>query len=186
MSVLAAIESVAGRLDPGDGVITGILAAELFPSERVYVCAFEGADGSRTWLVVDGDGEAIGDRRVIRDAVSVAALCEIAVDAAFPGDLEELRSHLLQVRMTEAPPGIEEAEAAALALERVVGAPPHLATMARLDEIGAAARRLELALDPTVPSPFTAAMQGAQGAVDDLVREVEGAYRLQLAAGPLP
>ena len=43
---------------------------------------------------------------------------------------------------------------------------------ARLDEIGAATRRLELALDPAAPSPFTAALKGAQGTLDELLEEV--------------
>ena len=48
--------------------------------------------------------------------------------------------------MTENPPGIEEAEEAVLGLQRAIGAPPALATPARLDEIGAATRSLEVAL----------------------------------------
>ena len=54
------------------------------------------------------------------------------------GDLDELRSQLVALRLTEAPAGIEEAEEAALELQRTIGAPPQLATPARLDEIGAA------------------------------------------------
>jgi hypothetical protein len=83
------------------------------------------------------------------------------------------------VRLTEAPPGIDEAEAAAAALQRTIGAPPQLASPAKLDAIGAAVRRLELALDPGAPSQFATAMQAAQGAVDELVREVESAYRVE-------
>jgi hypothetical protein len=41
-------------------------------------------------------------------------------------------------------------------------------------------RRLELALDPGAPSPFAAAMQAAQGAVDELVHDVESSYRTRL------
>ena len=48
--------------------------------------------------------------------------------------------------MTEQPDGIEEAEEAALALERAIGAPPRVASPAYLDAVGAATRRLELAL----------------------------------------
>jgi len=59
----------------------------------------------------------------------------------------------------------------------VPGAPPHLASPARLDEIGHAARRLELALDPTVPSPFAAAMRSAVDVAEALWADVRGAYR---------
>ena len=82
--------------------------------------------------------------------------------------------------MPSSPPGIEEAEDAAHALQHVLGAPPRLASPARLDGIGVAARRLERALDPAAASPFAAAMQSAQGAVEELVEEVEAGYRLPL------
>lgn len=180
MAVADEIDRVAGTLEPGFETVTGILVAEAAPGDRVYLCAFEAPDGTRSWLAVGDDGAPVADRRRLRDAVWIAALCEIAADVAFPGDLEELRGRLLQVRMTEAPPGIEEAEAAALALERTLGVPPHVASPERLDAVGTAARRLETALDPTQPSPFAAAMQGAQGAVEELVREVETAYRIAL------
>jgi hypothetical protein len=97
------------------------------------------------------------------------------------GDLDELRSQLAALRVTEDPPGIEEAEARALELQRVLGAAPSLATPARLDAIGVATRRLELALGgPTQGSPSTAALKGAGEVVDALLRDVEGAYRVPL------
>ena len=69
-------------------------------------------------------------------AVSIAALCELAEEAAGGGKLEELRAQLLSLRLTEHPEGIEEAEEAALELERTIGAPPRLATPAYLDAVG--------------------------------------------------
>jgi hypothetical protein len=180
VTVSSEIERIGGLLDPGKDTLVGILVAEPTPDERRYVCAFEATDGGRSWLVVDTGGAPLTERARVRDAAWIAALCEVAGDAAFPGDLEELRGQLLQVRMTESPPGIEEAEAAALALERVLGAPPRVATPELLDAIGTASRRLETALDPTRPSLFSAAMQGAQPAVEELLREIEGAYRVPL------
>ena len=126
--------------------------------------------------MLDEDGHAIHDRREVRDAVSIAVLCEVAEEAAFPGDLDELRGQLVALRLTEAPEGIAEAEDAALALQHVIGSPPHVATPARLEEIGEAARRLERALDPTAPSLFTAAMRSAVEVADALWRDVETAY----------
>jgi hypothetical protein len=161
----------------GDGTVSGILAAEPAPGRRVYVCAFEEADGNRTWLAVDGEGRPVQDRREVRDAVSIAALCEVAEEAAFPGDLDELRSQLVALRISEAPEGIEEAEQAARNLQHVLGSPPHLATAGRLDEIGSAARRLEQALDPTAPSPFTSTMRSAAAVADALWEDVQAAYR---------
>ena len=161
----------------GNGTVSGILATEPAAGRRVYVCAFEEANGNRTWLALDGDGRPLRDRREVRDAVSIAALCEVAEEAAFPGDLDELRSQLVALRISEAPEGIEEAEQAARDLQHVLGAPPHLATAARLDEIGYAARRLEQALDPTAPSPFTSTMRSAAAVADALWDDVQAAYR---------
>jgi hypothetical protein len=160
---------------------TAVLAAEAQPGDRVYVCAFEADGGPRTWLAVGPDGEPVSERRRVRDAVSILALCELAQESAAGGDLDELRSQLAALRMTEDPPGIEDAEQAALELQRVLGAPPVLATPARLDEIGAATRRLEVALGGAVQgSPFAAAMKGASEVVEALQREVEGSYRGEL------
>ena len=165
----------------GDGTaLTGVLATEPATGLRIYVCAFESESGERTWLALDADAQALESRRDVRDAVSIAALCEVAEEAAFPGDLDELRSQLVALRVTEAPDGIEEAEEAARNLQHVLGAPPHLASPSRLDAIGDAARRLERALDPTAASPFTAAMRSAVEVADALWRDAEAAYR-----GPL-
>jgi hypothetical protein len=158
-----------------------VLAAEARPGERVYVCAFEEGDGGRTWLAYDAAGEPVTDRQRLRDAVSIVALCELAEETAGGGDLDELRSQLAALRVTEAPPGIEEAEEAALELQRVLGAPPMLATPARLDEIGAATRRLEVALGGvTQGSPFASAMKASSGVVETLFGDVERSYRAAL------
>jgi hypothetical protein len=163
--------------------LAAVLPAEPASGRRVFVCAYESNDpgaAARSWLVLDDGGATVADRTVVRDAVTVAALCELAAEHAALGDLDELRSQLVAVRLTEAPPGVEEAEEAAAELQRTIGVPPQLASPARLDAIGAAVRRLELALDPGAPSPFAGAMQAAQGAVDELVHEVESSYRTEL------
>jgi hypothetical protein len=162
-----------------DALLTAVLAAEPEAGTRSYLCSF-GENGERTWLVVDDQGLPVVDRSRVRDTVTIAALCEIAVDVAFPGDIDELRGRLVQLRLTEAPDGIEEAEAAALALQRLLGAPPQLASPARLDEIGLGTRRLERALDPTAPSPSSAAMQAAAGSVEELLAHVQASYRVPL------
>ncbi len=158
-----------------------VLAAEPHAGERIYVCAFEEADGGRTWLAVERDAEPISERQRVRDAVSIVALCELAEEIAAGGDLDELRSQLAALRMTEDPAGIEEAEEAALALQRALGAPPMLATPARLDEIGAATRTLEAALGGVMQgSPFAAAMKGASEVVETLFADVADSYRIPL------
>lgn len=165
----------------GDGdVVSGVLATEPDPGRRLYVCSIDGADGTRAWLAVDADGLLVTSRSEVRAAVSIAALCEVAIDSAGGGDLDGLIASLADLRAREAPEGIEDAEAAARALRDVIGDPPQLATAERLDEIGVATRRLEQELDPGGPSPFAAALKSAQGAVQELQREVEAGYLVEL------
>jgi len=161
-------------------VVSGVLATEPRPGERVFVCSVDGADGTRGWLAVRGDGAVVTLRSDLRAAVSIAALCEIAAESAGGGDLDGLIASLVDLREREAPEGIEDAEQAARALRTVIGEPPQLATPERLDEIGVATRRLERELDPGGVSPFAAALKSAQGAVQELQREVEAGYLADL------
>jgi hypothetical protein len=169
----------ATHADPGDAV-SAVIPTEPSIGNRVYLCAFDGADGYRSWLAVDAVGKAVTSRRDLREAVTVAVLCEVAGEAAGGGDLDELIARLAELREAEAPPGIEDAEAAAHALRGVLAEPPQLATPSRLDEIGVATRRLERELDPTSASPFAAAMRSSEPAVAELQREIEAGYRVPL------
>ena len=183
MTLLADLERIAALVAshaPDDGTVSAVLAAEPTPGLREYLCAFETDGGERSWLVVDADGAPVLERRDIRDVVAITALCEIAEESAVGVDLDELMAQLVALRLTENPEGIEEAEAALRTLQHTIGTPPHLATPARLDEIGLATRQLEQALDPAAPSPFTAALKGAQATIDELLREVEAGYRAPL------
>ncbi len=173
--------AAAGTRQAGEAeTVAAVLPTEAEPGARVYLLAFHEGDG-RTWLALDSGGEPVLDRARVRDAVSIAALCEVAGETAGGGDLDELLSQLVAVRISEAPPGIEDAEAAVLALQRTIGAAPQLATPERLDAIGAAVRELEQALDPAAGSAFAEAMKTAAPAVEALQREVESTYRLDLA-----
>src|SRR5204863_384382 len=147
--------------------------------ERTYLCSYSVGSG-RTWVALDEGGGPVTSRKRVREAVSIAALCEVAEESAGGGELEDLRRKLLALRMSEAPPGIEEAEAAALALETAIGSPPRIASPTYLDAVGAATRRLEEALGSEGGSPFAVAMQQALGAVDELRKEVESGYKLVL------
>jgi hypothetical protein len=183
VTLLADLERIAASASsfaPEGGAVGAVLASEPTPGVRLYLCAFETAAGSRSWIVLDDEGAAVSARRDVRDAVAMAALCEIAEESAVGGDLDELLAQLVALRLTESPEGIDEAEDAVRALQRTIGTPPQLASPTRLDEIGAATRRLEQALDPAAPSPFTAALKGAQGTIDELLKEVEQTYRVPL------
>jgi len=69
--------------------LAAVIPAEPAGGIRVYLCAFSSRD-SRTWLALDHHGQPITDRSLVRDAASIAALCELAEEcAAELDDLEE-------------------------------------------------------------------------------------------------
>jgi hypothetical protein len=158
---------------------SGIVPTEPRAAVHVYVCSYDGVS-ARSWLALDAHGSPVEERALLREAVSIAALCELAEESAGGGKLDELRAQLVALRITENPEGIEEAEEAVGALERTIAAAPRLASPAYLDEIGAAARRLEDALGGAGPSPFAEAMKQGVGVVDELAREVEAGYKGRL------
>jgi hypothetical protein len=174
-----AADAAVRHADAGED-LTGIIAAEPAEGVRVYLCSY-GQGAARRWLAVDDDGRPLESRSLVRDTVSIAALCELAEESAGGGDLDELASQLVAIRITEAPDGAAEAEEAVRALQRVIGAGPQVATRARLDELGEAARRLELALGEGSRSPFAEAMGAAMGPVEVLTDDVERTYKRELA-----
>jgi len=183
VSLAADVERVArlaATLAGPDATVSGVVPTEPRPGAPVYLCSFDGADGSRSWLAVREDGSPVADRLEVRAAVSIAGLCELAEDVAGGGELDALIERLEEIRRTESPPGIEDAVTAARELLAVLGEPPQLATPERLDAIGAATRRLERELDPSGASAFSLAMRSGQVAVSELQREVEAGYLLPL------
>jgi hypothetical protein len=173
---LERIAAAAARYAAEGESFAGVLAAELVGGDRVYLCAYGGGDVN-TWLALDEEGMPIRDREVVRQAASLVALGEVAEDSAGGGELDDLRSRLVALRLTENPPGIDEAEEAIVALQRVLGSSPRLATAAWLDEVGAATRRLEQALGDSGMSPFAEAMKAASRSVEDFVTDVEANYK---------
>jgi hypothetical protein len=172
-------EAAVRHAAPGEEVV-GIVPAEPSSGSRAYLCAYGGEDRAASWLVLDADGEPVVDRARVREVVSIAALVELAEENAGGGDLDDLRSKLVALRVTENPPGIDEAEEAAIALQSVLGGAPRVATPQLLDEIGAATLRLEQALGGA-GSPFALAMREATVTVEELTRDVEGAYKVPLS-----
>jgi hypothetical protein len=174
----AAGEAAQAHAQDGEQLVA-VLPAEPGRGERVYLCAFEGEEG-RSWIALDGNGRPIADRVLVRDAVSIAAMCELAEESAGGGDIGELRARLVELRLTENPEGIEEAEVAAAQLQEALQAPPRLASVAYLDAIGLAAARLEETLGELGGSPFAEAMKRGVAAADELADDVERTYK-----GPL-
>jgi hypothetical protein len=169
--------AAAALAEPGEEVV-GVLVTET-PGRRVYLCAFESAEG-HSWLALSEDEQPLTDRRLVREAASLAALCEVAEESAGGGHLGELRARLAEVRETDNPEGIDEAEAAAAALAETLQPEPRVASSAYLDAVGSASRRLEQALGDSGVSPFASAMQAAMGSVEELADDVERNYKLQL------
>ena len=169
--------AAAGFAGPGEDV-AGVLATETL-GRRVYLCAFEAPEG-HGWLALGDHGEPLTERRLVREAASVAALCEVAEESAGGGNLSQLRARLAELRETDDPEGIDDAEAAAASLAETLQPEPRVASSEYLDAIGAASRRLEQALGESGTSPFASAMQSALGAVEELAADVESHYKLPL------
>jgi hypothetical protein len=173
--------AAAAFAEPGED-LAGVVLAETL-GRRVYLCAFESAEG-HTWLALDAEARPLTERQLVREAASLAALCEVAEESAGGGHLDELRARLAELRETDNPEGIEEAMAAAEYLAETLQAEPRVASGAYLDAIGSASRRLEQALGESGGSPFAAAMQSALAAVEELTTDVERSYKLTLDAAP--
>ena len=171
------VSAAAAFAQPGEEV-AGVLVADTL-GRRVYLCAFEAAE-RHAWLALDADANPLTERRLVREAASVAALCEVAEESAGGGHLPELRVRLAELRDTDRPLGIEEAEAAAASLAETLQQEPRVASSVYLDAIGSASRRLEQALGESGGSPFAAAMQSALGSVEELTEDVERNYKLPL------
>lgn len=169
--------AAAALAEPGEEV-AGVLVAETL-GRRLYLCAFESAEG-HAWLALDDDAQLLTDARLVREAASLAALCELAEESAGGGRLPELRARLAELRETDNPEGIEEAEAAATALAQTLQPEPRIASGAYLDALGTASHRLEQALGESGASPFAATMQSALGSVEELSDDVERKYKVPL------
>ena len=156
MELREELETIAARAAEhaaGGEVLAGVIPAES-PTGRVYLCAYRDGDEATSWLLLDAAGAPVLERAAVRDAASLVALVEVAEDNAGGGELDELRSRLVGLRLSENPPGLEEAIAAVDELERAVGTPPRVASTDHLDRVGAAVRKLEDALGSDPGSPF--------------------------------
>ncbi len=127
--------AAAKHAAPGERV-AAVLATEPVSGERVYLAAFAAGDDTQAWLALDDAGAPVTDRKLVRDAAAIAALCEIAEESRDVAAAEESR----------------------------------LASPSYLDGLGAKNQNGEV----------VGALQGALPAVEELTRDVEGNYKLEL------
>jgi hypothetical protein len=66
---------------PGQQVVA-VLTVETAAGERVYLAAYADAEGQQEWLALDHDAAPVTSRELVREAASIAALVEVAEDAA--------------------------------------------------------------------------------------------------------
>lgn len=156
-----------------------VIPAEPVHGVLVYLCAFESPAG-RSWIGLDVEGAPVIDRGLVHDAVTIAALCELAEESAAGGDIDELRGRLDELVRCEGAESSGGVSAALTELEAALAEPPRLASPAYLDRIGLAARRLEQAFGETGASPFAQALKQGAIAVEGLTVEVESTYKLPL------
>jgi len=102
-------ERAAVYAEEGEDV-AGIVPAEPASGFRLYVCAY-GSENATGWLVLDATGVPVADRELVRDAVSIAALCEVAEEAAGvePDSARVASPALLDELGAEAGPDVPEA-----------------------------------------------------------------------------
>ena len=120
--------AAAAHAAPGE-TVAAVLAAETATGERVYLAAFSDTPGNQEWLAFTDDGAPVASRERVREAASIAALVEVAEEAA----------------------------------ERVADG-PRLASLQYLDSLGG-----------------DSSLAGALPAVDELTRDVENNYKLELS-----
>ncbi|HEY3764804.1 MAG TPA: hypothetical protein VGL44_06565 [Gaiellales bacterium] len=218
--------AAAGRhAGPGEHAVA-VIAAEPQSGTRVYVVAFE-SGGELGYVALDAAGAAVSDRRLIKDAVTLAALAERAEEVSGATAAEELAERFGAAARTLRAAGATVAADAADAVVATAGrlsaaaAGPRAATPQFLDALAPLAAELASVLDAFVPyaeaagrpepgaetpadavappaevawaalaaaaragdpANFASAMTAASGAVDALVADVLGHYRVELSA----
>jgi hypothetical protein len=185
---LEATIAAAGRHARGDEQPVAVIATEPASGTRVYVIAF--ADGGDlAYLALDGSGAPVSDRRLVRDAVSLAALAERAEEVSGATAAAELSSRFGEAAAALRRAGHDDAAAAAdavvAATERLADAAtgPRPATPRFLDEIAALAAGLAGALDAFVPHAKRLGQVGAEGDVGEPAQTAWAALAAAARAG---
>jgi len=175
------LAAASSHARPGEEAVA-VMATEPGADGRVYVVAFASGE-DLAYVALDGGGAAVSDRRVVKDAVALAALAERAEEVSGATAADELVE-----RFGEAAAGLRSAgaAAAAAAAETVVevsgrlsaaAAGPRPATPQYLDRLAALAAELGGALDAFVPFA-----EGLRGAGAEPLPSAEAAWAALAAA----
>ena len=123
--VQRAAAAAAALAAPGEAV-EAVLPTEPRPGERVYLVAFAtNGEADRTWVALDAAGEPIAARGRVREAVSIAAVCEVAEEVV-PEELLGVPPRLASPQYLDSL-GATQAEGLASILQSAVGAVDELA-----------------------------------------------------------
>ena len=154
MSLEAELEralAAAERFGPGDRRPDAILPAEPHSGTRVYLAAFGGEE--IRYVAVDGDGNPVTDRTLLRDTVAMLALAERADEVSGAVAAEELEAAFATAAAELGGAGLARERDAAEAVRTAIAAlaaeatGPRVATPEYLDRIAARAAELSAALD---------------------------------------
>jgi hypothetical protein len=138
----AAQDAAAPHAAPGERV-AAVIPAEPAGGLRVNLVAFEG--GERLgYVLLDAEGSAVADERLVRDAVSLIALCELAEEVSMAAAAVDIgqRFQAVSALLADAEPEASAAAARVAAAARRVGevaAGPRVATPRYLDRLADAA-----------------------------------------------
>ena len=118
--------AAAGGLASAGEAVEAVLPTEPKPGERIYLVAFAPDGGAElTWVAVDGEGEPITSRDRVREAVSIAAICEVAEEVV-PEELLGAPPRLASPQYLDSL-AARQAEGLAAVVQRAVGAVEELA-----------------------------------------------------------
>ena len=170
-------EAAATLAGLGRGGLPPCFRPSRTPGERALPLRLRDATAAeRSWLALDAGGATpVDERQAIRDAVSIAALCELAEEVAAGGDLDELRSQARRAPRHREPRGDRRGRGGACSSSSACSARrPRWRRRPASTRSALATRRLELALGGALQgSPFADAMRGAGDVVDALTGDVE-------------
>jgi hypothetical protein len=148
--------AAAGRHARDGEQAVAVMAAEPQSGTRVYVVAFAAGD-ELAYVVLDRAGAPVANRRLVKDAVSLAALAERAEEVSGATAADELVERFGEAEEVLRRAGDKEAATAAAAVVAAArslaegASGPRAATPVFLDRMAALAAGLAAALDAFFP-----------------------------------